>query len=141
MAVHEHVAEINFVDIIDHKLTVMNEFTSGIISAMTDGMMRSMYQTVSEASEKSGNVVKASEVGSPAMSFLQALKNIQFGVDRKGNVSRPEFHLGTEVFESIQADAERLGAEFKNEVDRVTKQKEEEALAREATRVAKFRTE
>ncbi|HBT41588.1 MAG TPA: hypothetical protein DEB21_06075 [Rhodospirillaceae bacterium] len=139
MKIHEHQAQIKFDDILEHRLSVIFDFTQGIVSSFSDGYMQTMYQAVSEACEKSGNIVRSNEIGSPALSFLQALKNIQFGVDRAGKISRPEFHLGTDAFKKLEEDAERLGNKFKEEVERVTKEKEEEALAREAERLSRFK--
>lgn len=134
-----HEGEIKFADVAEHKI----EKVPGYIREMCDGMhrkfMENLYRTVSSAVQEVGNVVSTKEAGSPAKAFLQMLQKIEFGVDRKGQVSMPELHLGKEAHEALVRDLEKQGAEFKRLVETITAEKAQRALEKEEERKAKFK--
>lgn len=101
--------------------------------------MHMMYRTVSEACDKSGNVVSQRDHGDFPQTFLEMLRSIEFGVDYDGKVSRPEMHLDPETFKKIVPLLESQPESYKAEVAALTETKTKDALAREAARLARFK--
>src|SRR4051812_39942287 len=100
--------------------------------------MRGLYETVSEAVEQVGNVVSGKGKPKPE-AILKALRKIEFGVNRKGEVTRPEIHLHPDQVPEFVKAVQEAGPEFNAEVNRVTAEKDAAALAREAERKARFK--
>jgi hypothetical protein len=138
--IEEHTTEttLKFDDIIQCRFSVLADQILSIVSQMRDEFMKSLYSRISEGVEQVGNVVDARGMN-PADAILAMLRKIEFGVNREGQVSRPEIHLHPDAVEKITEALDNAGPEFKAEVDRVTAEKEAEALKREAARVARFR--
>ena len=107
---------------------------------MSGQFARSIYSVVGAAAERVGNVVSNKETGSTAQSFLAMLKKIEFGVDRDGNVSLPQVHVGPDMAEKMINELQSQPPEFGEEVERVKAQRSEQALQKEAERKAKFKT-
>lgn len=126
-------------DIRSHRVKVIPEHVTSVVKGMTKQLMQMLYAKVGEGAEAVGNVVDAKEFGSPALAFLEGLKRVQFGVDRAGNPSRPNMHLGKEAFEAFRRDAEKRGQAFQDKVDEITKQKEREAVERNKARLSRFK--
>lgn len=139
MKVHSTETMISMDDIRQHKLEALPNFLEDIVKKMHESMMRMMYQTVSDSCEQSGNTVSAKDYETQADAFLATLKKIEFGVDRTGNVSMPELHVHPKAFAKFKEQAEAKGQPFKDEVDKVIKEKSEEALEREKKRIARFK--
>jgi hypothetical protein len=138
MQVHSFELSTRFEDIVSHNLAVLPDFRQRIAESMFSQLMGSLYETVNRSTSKSGNVVDAKAHESLAHAFLAALRQIEFGVDEDGNVSMPEFHLGSEAYESMTASLEAQGPEFREEVERVKAEKIAKALERETERLSKF---
>ncbi len=100
---------------------------------------RHIYSVVGAAAEKVGNVVSNSETGSSAQSFLQMLKKIEFSVDREGNVSLPQMHVGPDMGKKLLEELSAQPPEFSEEVERVKAERTELALHKEAERKSKFK--
>lgn len=98
----------------------------------------SLYQTISQSTEKSGNTVVATPEHSLAESFLAAIEKIEFGIDENGEVSLPQIHMGREAFEKTLASLEAQGPEFTARLEQVKAEKSERARLRENERIAKF---
>lgn len=133
-----HEELIKFQNIVGHDLSIVPTYILAMIKAIHDGIIKSMFEKIHEATEKTGNVVNAKELGSPAEAFLEALRKIEFGVSRDGTVSRPTFHLSPKMHETFMAELEAQGEEFKKKVEAITAAKEKTALEREAERKKKF---
>lgn len=99
-----------------------------------------MYSAISAAAEKVGNVVDARDAGSFAQSMLEMFKKIELGVDRNGNVSMPQIHLGPEAFERMTKEMQNVPPEVEAEFEQIKAEKIQAALSRESERKAKFRT-
>jgi hypothetical protein len=136
---HSNMVEIPWRHLVEHDLSAIPRYVGEMVTGIHKEFMEFLYMTVHEACEESGNTVSAREAGSPAVAFLQALKTIQFSVNRQGKVTRPEFHAGTEAFEALKKNIEGQGEEFRREVERITSEKEREALQREEARKQRFK--
>lgn len=131
---------ISMENIRKHNLEALPSFISDIVKQMHESMQKMMYQTVADACDKTGNTINANDYETTADAFLATLKKIEFGVDRKGSVSIPELHLGSQAFAAFKNDAEAKGKSFQKEVEKVIQEKSEAALEREKQRIARFKT-
>ncbi len=133
-------AEINvsFNDIIDNNLNKIPEAISQVLETFRQQFAAALYSTISEACERSGNVVSAQTAGSFAASFMDAIKKIEFGVNRDGKVSLPEIHIGHDPQEII-AELEAQPPEYHLEFERIKSEKIAEALERETIRKSRFK--
>ena len=135
---HCHEEVIKFQDIIDHKIPILPTYLLRIAEGVHSEFMKTLYKTLHEATQRTGNVVDAKQHSSPAEAFIEMLRKIEFGVDRAGAVSRPQIHLAPEMSEKFVKDIEMQGVEFRKEVAKLTAAKEAAALEREAKRKARF---
>tara|TARA_R110001606_G_scaffold358188_2_gene509744 strand:+ start:154 stop:522 length:369 start_codon:yes stop_codon:yes gene_type:complete len=113
------------------------------IVGMTEGVhklfMRSLYETVHEATERSGNIVDVKEIGSIPEAFLEMLRRIEFSVSQDGSISRPEVHLSPDMYEKFAKEIEGQDEQYKKEIENITRIKETEAIERESARKSRFR--
>lgn len=138
METHSFEFATRFEDIVSHNLKIITNFRRGIADSMHQQFMESLYGTIGRSTEKSGNIVNASDHVSMAEAFLAILRKIEFGIDEDGRVSLPEFHLGPEVYEKMLASVAEKGSEFEKEVEQVKAEKSAAALERERERLAKY---
>lgn len=138
MQKHTMEVEIPFRDIVDNNLDALARYRDTLVSGMIQEFMRFMYETVSESTKKTGNVVDAKGRGFKAEQFIEMLEKIEFGVDRNGNVSFPEIHAGPELAEKMLKELSAQGPEFEKRVQEITQKKSEAAVKREAERKYKF---
>lgn len=139
-ATHSHEASIPFGRIIDNDLTVIGDYVNDIVESMNEEFSKFMYAKMGEVTSRFGNTVDAKNYASQGEAFLQMLEKIEFGVDREGKVSKPEIHMHPDAFEKFQTGIKAEGDEFEAQVRKLTERKEKEALEREASRVAKFKS-
>lgn len=138
--VEAHSAEtlLKFDDVVGGKLSAIPELIQSIVGQMEDQFMRTLYARISEGVKEVGNVVDAKGKTTPE-AYLEMLRKIEFGVNRKGEVTRPEIHVHPETAPKLIKALEEAGPEFQVEVDRLMTAKEGEALAREKERKARFK--
>lgn len=133
----QHSAEMvtSFADLVGGDFKVVHRLIGRIVEQFNASMARMLYETLSEACEQSGQVVDARDTPFP-LAFLEGFKKIEFGVDRDGNVSMPEIHVGNlEMIKQLEA----MPPEFQAEVERVKSEKIAKALEAEAERKRKFK--
>lgn len=128
-----------FQSIVDHDLSLIESGLWNAVNELSAQFAESIYHVVGAAAERVGNVVSNTETGSTAKSFLEMLKRIEFGVDRDGNVSLPEMHVGSNMAEKLINELKSQPPEFSEEVERVKAERSNLALQKEAERKAKFR--
>jgi hypothetical protein len=109
-----------------------------VAETISSEMKKNIYATVSAAADGTGNVVSTKAAGSPALAFLEMLRKIEFGVNPKGEVTLPDLHLSPEMGQKMFDDLNSQGPEFRNEVERIKREKALDALQREQARLAKF---
>jgi hypothetical protein len=136
----EFSAETNlkYEDVVNHAVPVISDTLQELVKEFKGQFVTSLFDLVSETTERTGNVVSAAQAGSNAQAFLQALEAVEFGVDRDGNVTKPNIHVGANQAKKLIQDLESEGQEFSDKVERVAAEKTEAALLREAERKAKF---
>lgn len=136
----EHAVEtsIPFSKIVENDLSQIDKFKNGVIRGFNDQFMRTMYAAVSEAADAVGNTVSTQDHEDFSQTFLEALKKIEFGVDRNGKVSFPQFHVSPAMAEKITKELAAKGPEFEKQVNELIEVKSAAAKAREAERLSKF---
>jgi hypothetical protein len=142
VTMHKISAEysIPFKDIAENDLGLIARTMLPLSQEMEKQFAHNMYGVVGAAAEKVGNVVDARAAGSFAQSMLEMFKKIEFGVDRDGNVSLPQIHVGSETFERISKEMQNVPPEIEAEIEQIKAEKIQAALNREIERKAKFRT-
>jgi len=130
---------IKAADIVDHKLSIIDANVTSIASQFTSQFAKNFYQTINEVTEQTGNIVDATGSGDLEAGIRLALEQVEWGVDRYGRATPPQLHVGPEVGEKLR----KLIESGKGEVDEgmyvLNKNKETQALAREADRISRYR--
>jgi hypothetical protein len=125
---------IQFQRIVDGDLTLMTESIDSIAKQMSDGFIKKMYETMSDACDRSGNVVSGKAFPE---SFLEALEKIEFSVDKNGEVQLPSFHHAgsSSQIEQLQGQSQ----EFHDKVEEVKARKSAAAEERERERLGRYK--
>jgi hypothetical protein len=129
---------MNLAALANQELDAVGAILSSLSEQMNAAIIGGLYETVSEAADKVGNVVSSRQQGSAANAFLEMLRKLEFGVDRQGRVSFPSLHVHPEAGAKLLAELQAQGPDFHEEVRRVQKEKVESALAREQERLGKY---
>lgn len=130
---------IPFKEIVDNDLSLISRTILPINESMEAQFAQNIYGVVGAAAEKVGNVVNAKATGSFAHSMLEMFRKIEIGVDRDGNISMPQMHVGPDLYERLPEELANVPPELEAEIERVKAEKIEAALRREAERKAKFK--
>ncbi|MGR8925280.1 hypothetical protein ACU8MB_16200 [Rhizobium leguminosarum] len=138
MQAHSFELLSRFDDTVNHDLSKLVGAKHRLVEGMTGQFRASLYQTISQSTEKSGNTVFVSPDQSPAEAFLAALEMIEFGIDENGEVSLPQIHMGRESMDKTIADLEAQGPEFNARLEQVKAEKSELARQRESERLSRF---
>lgn len=136
---HSTSAETRFEDIASHNLSVVTEFIAQITSGLHAEFMKTMYATVTEACDRSGNTVdmKRDNKTLPESVYLM-LEKLEFGVDDDGNVSLPQIHAHPDMVRRLIEVERDATPEFQARIKALIEQKSEDARAKESQRRAKF---
>lgn len=136
--VKEHATEmaLPLKSIIEHDLSVLDEFLVELPKRMHGQFMQSMYQLLHETTAATGNVVSKKPFPE---AFAEMLERISFGVDRWGIPSLPTLHVPP----AMQAEIERFIAQpdpaYSEYIKELTEARKKEAIAREAKRISRFK--
>lgn len=130
---------IPFKDIADNDLSLIARSIQPVSEDMSRQFAQRMYGVVSAAAESAGNVVDAKIAGSVTASLIEMMSKIELGVDRDGNVSMPQIHVGPEAYDKLAKALKNMEPEVAAELERLKEEKSQQALQREAERRAKFR--
>jgi len=136
---HSHEGSLQLEDIRLHRIEVIPRHVTAVVTEMSKQFTQMMYAEVAEGADAVGNTVDAKQFESPALAFLEGLKRLEFGVDRQGNPSRPQLHLGQAALEALQRDFEKHGKPLQDKIEEITKQKEREAVERNKSRLRRFK--
>jgi hypothetical protein len=135
----KHGVEVvaRFEELLRHDLGMLPRILQELSEGFHEQFMRSFYQTVNEACEKSGNSVSAKTQGLES-ALLEMMEKIEFSVTEDGQVSMPQIHAAPDVVKKL-IELENTGsAEFRGRVKAIQERKGKEALDRELARRARF---
>lgn len=130
---------IPFKDIAENDLGLIGRTILPISEEMEKQFAQNMYGVVGAAAQKVGNVVDAKTTGSFGHSMLEMFRKLELGVDRDGNVSMPQMHVGPDLYARLPEEMSKVPLEINAEIERVKAEKIQDALDREAERKAKFK--
>lgn len=130
---------IKYSSIIDNDIQSLFDFVSNFVEGFTSQVVSQMFQTISDACDKSGNVVKQSDYSSKAEAFLEMLKTIEFSVNENGQVELPQLHVGPDGAKALMDELNEQDDEFHEEVERIKKEKSEAAIEKEKARLSKYK--
>lgn len=137
----EHAINIEFEynDVRLYKIEQFYMFITNFIDQMSSQMTKTLYQTISDTCEKTGNIIDAKQdaMSFPDM-FLEMIKKVEFSIDKNGKVVIPEVHLHPSNAKKIMAEIESQGEEYSNLIEKIKKEKSEQAIKKENERLLKF---
>ena len=129
---------IDMTEVLAHNVSHLMEFLRTFVEGFQSQMMGKMYKTVGESAEKVGNVTNRSEFASNADAYLDALKKVEFGVNAAGEVTLPQLHVAPGMASKLLEELKNQPPEYQEEVQRVTEEKQRQALEKERIRKSKF---
>lgn len=135
----EHETRLCFEDIMEGRLDVIERTVDEISNSMADSFAKAFYQMISDTCEESGNVIDGS-TGSLGEQMLKAIEQVEYLVDRDGQVSLPEFRMHPSLVKRLHSDPSLQEPALLARVEEVKKLKIAQALAEEAARKFKFRS-
>lgn len=130
---------IPFKDIAENDLGLIGRTMLPISEEMDKQFAKNMYGVIGAAAQRVGNVVDAKTAGSFGVSMLEMFRKLELGVDRDGNVSMPQIHVGPALYARLPEEMSKVPPEINAEIKRVKAEKIQDALDREAERKAKFK--
>ena len=130
---------IPFKDIAENDLGLIGRTILPVSKEMDKQFAQNMYGVVGAAAQKIGNVVDAKTAGSFGASMLEMFRKLELGVDRDGNVSMPQMHVGPDLYARLPEEMSKVPPEINAEIERVKAKKIQDALDREVERKAKFK--
>ena len=130
---------IPFKDIAENDLGLISRIILPVSEEMDKQFAQNMYGVVGAAAQKIGNVVDAKTAGSFGASMLEMFRKLELGVDRDGNVSMPQMHVGPDLYARLPEEMSKVPPEINAEIERVKAEKIQDALNREVERKAKFK--
>lgn len=123
---------VPFQRIVDADMTLISESVGSITKQLTDAVVGKLYETMSDACDRSGNVVKESSLPE---SVLAALEKVEFSVGADGNVQLPQLHMHPDNVLKLQDQPD----EFLEKVREIKTRKSEQAIALEQKRKSKYK--
>lgn len=124
--------------ILANDMSVISDFIRETAGAMEEQLFRRLTNEMAAVAKETGNTVTISRGGSLADAFLEMIKTTEMMVNRDGNVSRPTLFLPPELIEQLQREVAERGPEFHRQVEAIRTEKEQQALAKEAERLAQY---
>lgn len=131
--------KIDYKSIVSNDIQALFKFISDFVEGFTSQIIAKMFATISDACDKSGNVVKQSDHASKAEAFLATLKKIEFSVNEDGLVELPQLHVPPDGAKALFDELNSQGEEFINEVERIKKEKTADAIEKEKVRLSKYK--
>lgn len=132
-----HGAEVitPFDDVLNNDFSIVPRMIGSIVQQFDEANARMLYETLAEVCEANGQTVDARDKPFPE-AFMEAFRKLEFGVDRDGNPSLPEIHVGSmKMVEQLQA----MGEEYQAEFERLKQEKMDRARQAEAERRNRFK--
>ncbi len=132
-----HGAEVvtPFDDFLSNDFGIVPRMIQSIVQQFDEAHARMLYETMAQVCESTGQTIDARDKPFPE-AFMEAFKKVELGVDRDGNPSLPEIHVGSmKMVEQLQA----MGEEYQAEFERLKQEKMDRARAAETERRSRFK--
>jgi hypothetical protein len=125
--------------IVANDMAVISDFILETANRMEEGLLRKLTEEMAATAKESGNTVSIPKGGSLAEAYLEMIKTTHSSVGRDGNISRPTLFLNDPSFiEKLQRELDERGPEFKKKIEVACNEQDQQALAREAERLARY---
>lgn len=136
MKKHSSMFEISYQDIVAGNAQTIFLNAHELSEQMNESVTGEMIRVVSDATEKTGNVVSAKDK-SIHEALYDSLKMIELPLDENGELSMPTMMVSPQTLEQIK-NAPPASPEFNARLEKLKQKKKNEAIEREAQRLAKF---
>jgi hypothetical protein len=123
--------------ILVNDMTIISDFIRKTADGMTGQIVQQLLGEITAVSKETGNTISIPKAGSLADAYLQMIKTTEAMVDHDGRVSLPTLHP-PELAKKLECELAQRGPEFHKEIETARKEKEQQALAREAERLARY---
>lgn len=133
----EHDLEMQ--SILSGDLQALPRFLETLVNSFVHQMKQLIFQRAGEAADSVGNTVDARQHPSIAEAYLEMFRRVEFGVDKDGEISRPELFLHPDTAKRLQEELSKQGPEFRQAIQTLTDQKIADAFRRERERLSKFK--
>jgi hypothetical protein len=138
MREHRTAFSIKHEELLDHDLGVIPRAIESVLNQMRKSFAETMYSTISDSCDLSGNVVDAKAEGSAPAAFLKMLETIEFTADKDGNVRLPQIHMGPEAFDTFMTQMKDVSPDMESRIEAVKAEKIKKAQDAEISRKARF---
>mgnify|MGYP003575822172 CR=1 FL=1 len=138
MREHRTEFSIKHEEIIGHDLSVIPRAIESVLNQMRKSFAETMYSTINDSCEHSGNVVDAKAEGSAPAAFLKMLETIEFTADKDGNVRLPQIVMGPEAYKTFTAQMKEVSPDLESRIEAVKAEKIKKAQEAEVSRKARF---
>lgn len=131
--------EVKLDRIVANDVSVISDFICETADKMEAQLFQRLAKEMIAVTKETGNTVSIPKDGSLADAFLEMIKTTQAGVSRDGNVSRPTLFLNDPgLIEKLQRELIERGPEFQKQIEAARNAQDQQALAREAERLARY---
>lgn len=134
---HSTEISIDLRRVIDNDVSVLVEFITRFSEQLHGMFMETMFETLEQVTQKSGNQVGAGQGFKAA--FEEALKGIAFGVDRYGVPTKPHLLGGSGMAKEIERLSMEHDPEQEARIEAITERKEADATTEEARRISNYK--
>lgn len=122
-----------------YKIEFFYRFIEDFIEQISSQMENTMFKTIGDSCDKSGNVVDTKQkIMTNPEAFLEVLQKIEFSVNKDGEVLLPTMYLHPSKSQKFMEDLKAQGEDFQNKIEEIKKEKSEQALKKEKQRLEKF---
>lgn len=136
---HSVTVEYKYEDVKNYKIEQLYNFINNFSEQMSSQMTKTIYETLGASCDKIGNTIDATQMSlSNAEAFLEMLKKIEFGVDKHGNVTMPQFHLHPSQSEKFVKELKEQDEAYNQKVEEIKQEKCAQAIKKENDRLLKF---
>ncbi|MCZ4354894.1 hypothetical protein O4H61_20525 [Roseovarius aestuarii] len=134
---HGTETELNLKDIAAGKVETVFLAVSQVTDDMNSQMERLLFETMSNSTKKSGQVVDGSQKTFPE-SMYEMLEMMELPLDDDGELSMPTMFIHPSQSAKLEAQVKSAGIEFDEKFSALKERKKFEAQERERQRLARF---
>jgi len=117
--------------------SLISDFVGKTADGMSGQALQTLMNEMADVTSETGNTISITKAGSLADAYLQMIKTTEPIVDGEGKVPLPTVYP-PELAKKLERELEERGPEFRKEVENARIEKEQQALASEAERLARY---
>jgi hypothetical protein len=124
--------------ILANDTTLVSDFLRETAERQEKQFFHSLVGEMNAVAEEAGNTISIPKSGSLADALLEMIRTTEPRVGPAGKVSKPTLFLPPQMIEKLQKDIAECGPEFHDQVEALWREKEKQALDREAQRLSQY---